>query len=749
MAKLFSAPNLPPVQSTAAQSILQGAQAQAQMYSSLGQALGKVANTYFEKKAEDAQLESLAQDERVLNAIYGGRKDASGMPVMPTDFKEVKKDVKALFKGLGGREGVEMHLGRMKSEQRAQEIADRLDRTEKKLIQQEKDSDSYIDAMLKPGEVKGRRLYSGLEGFKGLEGKRLGEVFPKQLTSPQSILDKAYEGEQEKGAEELTPAEKSSIIEMVEEAKQAGHPTDHPNKASKQVYFKIKEEPRFRKKIHSIERFMNMPGARDLLSTQPHGLDAQGMELVQTLQQGGLPPEDIITEFEKAGNPDVVAQAPAVRAYLFPAAITPAAGAPQLDAQDIEFIDNLQSRVGLSAEEIAGVYYDADDERAPAVRAYLGLPPAAGAQAPQVAQPEPSYASRLMGGLQRVGETAREKLAEVRIPEELPTQEVTLPGQSLLARSSGMTGPAFTEAFMLQNPDATPGMKRQLVKMAGAMRQKVPERPEFVREGTTGYLYDPVTGKHSAPFQIPEAGKVGRDAMDTAFAKEMIDYKPTDVRKNLVQLQEAIDTLEGVATQRDVDRDDDLKVGEKIDPPDSISGWFVGFIPEAFRDVTHPRSAEVREAIQEVVQRNLRPILGSAFGEKEGEQVLARAFNPKLDEVENLKRVKRLFTQMEDAHREYMKKRAYFEENLTLKGYKGQSLEELWDGFGLRLPAGAERQLEHRTAQQIVDEAIQRSGGDVERVRVQINDLETSDDPSMTEDSRLEAARMLREKFKI
>ena len=311
-----------PVQSTAAQSIQQGAQAQAQMYSSLGQALGKVANTYFEKKDEDAQIESLAQDERILNMLYGGRKDASGMSVMPTDFKEVKKDVKALFKGLGGREGVEMHLGRMKSEQRAQEIADRLDRTEKKLIQQEKDSDSYIDAMLKPGEVKGRRLYSGLEGFKGLEGKRLGEVFPKQLTSPQSILDKAYEGEQEKGAEELTPAEKSSIIEMVEEAKQAGHPTDHPNKASKQVYFKIKEEPRFRKKIHSIERFMNMPGARDLLSTQPHGLDAQGMELVQTLQQGGLPPEDIITEFEKAGNPDVVAQAPAVRAYLFPAAIT-------------------------------------------------------------------------------------------------------------------------------------------------------------------------------------------------------------------------------------------------------------------------------------------------------------------------------------------------------------------------------------------------------------------------------------------
>ena len=565
-----------PVQSTAAQSIQQGAQAQAQMYSSLGQAIGKAGSAYFEKKEEDKQIDAIVDNPEILDLVYRGQTD---MPAAP---KERRKDVKALFKGLGGREGVENYLMRDRAEQRAQEMARQRDVVFEQLQTDRLDSDRYVDALLKSPDVTDRIPYPGLEKWEGREGETLGEVFPglKPLGDPSKVP---------------TPEEDVGV------------------------------------RRHSIFDAM-----------------AQKGEVVQP-----------------------------------------------------------------------------------------------------TAQPEPSYASRLMGGLRGVGDKVRRELADVRIPEALPTQEVTRPGQSLLARSPGMTGPAFAEAFMLQNPDATPGMKRQLARVASAMPQRAPERPEFIQEGNMGYLFDPVTGKYSAPFPIPEAGKVGRDAMDTAFAKEMIDYKPTDVRKNLVQLQEAIDTLEGVATQRDVDRDDDLKVGEKIDPPDSISGWFVGFIPEAFRDVTHPRSAEVREAIQEVVQRNLRPILGSAFGEKEGEQVLARAFNPKLDEVENLKRVKRLFTQMEDAHREYMKKRAYFEENLTLKGYKGQSLEELWDGFGLRLPAGAERQLEHRTVQQIVDYTIQTTGGDVENVKKAIDILETSDDPSMPEDSRLEAARMLREHFKL
>jgi len=571
-----------PVQSTAAQSIQQGAQAQAQMYSSLGQALGKVANTYFEKKDEDAQIESLAQDERILNMLYGGRKDASGMSVMPTDFKEVKKDVKALFKGLGGREGVENYLMRDRAEQRAQEMARQRDVVFEQLQTDRLDSDRYVDALLKSPDVTDRIPYPGLEKWEGREGETLGEVFPglKPLGDPSKVP---------------TPEEDVGV------------------------------------RRHSIFDAM-----------------AQKGEVVQP-----------------------------------------------------------------------------------------------------TAQPEPSYASRLMGGLRGVGDKVRRELADVRIPEALPTQEVTRPGQSLLARSPGMTGPAFAEAFMLQNPDATPGMKRQLARVASAMPQRAPERPEFIQEGNMGYLFDPVTGKYSAPFPIPEAGKVGRDAMDTAFAKEMIAYTPTDARKGLLQLQEAIDTLEGTATQRDVDRDDKLKVGQKIDPPDRISGWVVGFFPEAFRDVFHPQSAEVREAIQEVVQRNLRPILGSQFGEKEGERVLDRAFNPKLDEKENLKRVKRLFTQMQDAHREHMKKREYFEKNLTLKGYKGKSLEELWEGFDLRLPSGADETVEHRTAQQIFDFTIQTTGGVAENVKEAISILETGGDPSMSKDSRLEAVRMLREKYDL
>ena len=186
MAKLFSEPNLPPVRSTAAQSIMQGAQAQAQMYSSLGQALGKVANTYFEKKDEDKQIESLAQDERVLNAIYGGRKDASGMPVMPTDFKEVKKDVKALFKGLGGRVGVENYLLRDRAEQRAASAEQRAE--DMLAIQQEKHENIQKQERLR-NEVlmeafSSKKIPLRLEGEMFPKGGTVGDMFPGLKPQP-------------------------------------------------------------------------------------------------------------------------------------------------------------------------------------------------------------------------------------------------------------------------------------------------------------------------------------------------------------------------------------------------------------------------------------------------------------------------------------------------------------------------------------------------------------------------------------
>jgi hypothetical protein len=110
----------------------------------------------------------------------------------------------------------------------------------------------------------------------------------------------------------------------------------------------------------------------------------------------------------------------------------------------------------------------------------------------------------------------------------------------------------------------------------------------------------------------------------------------------------------------------DLEAGKPI------TGISVAVQPDLLLAMTNPRALQNREAVEEVVQRNLKVILGAQFTEKEGERLISRAFNPKLPPAENAKRVRRLFMQMETAAEQKQAMVDYFNENGTLRGYKGK-----------------------------------------------------------------------------
>jgi hypothetical protein len=104
-----------------------------------------------------------------------------------------------------------------------------------------------------------------------------------------------------------------------------------------------------------------------------------------------------------------------------------------------------------------------------------------------------------------------------------------------------------------------------------------------------------------------------------------------------------------------------------------ITGVPVAVQPDLLLAMTNPKALQSREQVEEVVQRNLRVILGAQFTEKEGERLIARAFNPKLPPEENAKRLRRLFLQMSSAAEQKNAAAAYFEENGTLRGFKGKT----------------------------------------------------------------------------
>lgn len=81
-----------------------------------------------------------------------------------------------------------------------------------------------------------------------------------------------------------------------------------------------------------------------------------------------------------------------------------------------------------------------------------------------------------------------------------------------------------------------------------------------------------------------------------------------------------------------------------------------------------------RARIQEVVQRNLRLILGAQFTRREGEMLLARAFDPNQQESENLYRLKLLREQITKAAQAKQEAGQYFDKHGTLVGWKGHEL---------------------------------------------------------------------------
>lgn len=143
--------------------------------------------------------------------------------------------------------------------------------------------------------------------------------------------------------------------------------------------------------------------------------------------------------------------------------------------------------------------------------------------------------------------------------------------------------------------------------------------------------------------------------VDEAFAPEYqawITGGKADAQKGVTQLKEVSTALSNAIRDKR-----------------SLTGPAISLVPDLVKSLGVPEAISTREMVEEVVQRNLRLILGAQFTEAEGERLISRAFNPKLSEAENLKRVKRLLTQMESALKAKDEAVSYASKNGTLKGF--------------------------------------------------------------------------------
>lgn len=162
------------------------------------------------------------------------------------------------------------------------------------------------------------------------------------------------------------------------------------------------------------------------------------------------------------------------------------------------------------------------------------------------------------------------------------------------------------------------------------------------------------------------AERVAQEALDKAYVKDYVEFiqgGAADATKNIEELRGA---------------------HRALSKSDMKTGPIIGLVPKIVRDVFLPKASATQEAVESTVQRSLRQILGPQFTAKEGENLLARVYNPRLPEEINAARVARLIEQLDRAYQEKIKAANWFEQYGSLKDYKGK---KAW-GLGEFLPDG-------------------------------------------------------------
>jgi len=151
--------------------------------------------------------------------------------------------------------------------------------------------------------------------------------------------------------------------------------------------------------------------------------------------------------------------------------------------------------------------------------------------------------------------------------------------------------------------------------------------------------------------KMPEGVK----AVDQKYAADYLDWVQgggADAAANAAQIKSVIDRF---------------AAGEKLTGPS------IGLAPDFFNALVNPQALNAKQAVQEVVQRNLRAVLGAQFTQVEGENLVNRAFDPRLKPEENVKRLRKLFMQIQTAAQQKQAMAEYYEKHETLRGFKGKA----------------------------------------------------------------------------
>lgn len=181
--------------------------------------------------------------------------------------------------------------------------------------------------------------------------------------------------------------------------------------------------------------------------------------------------------------------------------------------------------------------------------------------------------------------------------------------------------------------------------------------PENSQDFDPGKLqYDPEYIKMKQQMAQALAGakpSPAQSSVDSTFGKDYAEYNvgggKATVDKNLGLLEQA---------------------AQELDAPGELGGGLSGLLPDRMQDLSNPKLASTRDKIRSAIQASLKQVLGAQFTEKEGQAIFSRAFNPRLSDAENAKRVRAELQSLSAMAQDKDNAARYYEQHGTLRGFQ-------------------------------------------------------------------------------
>ena len=279
-----------------------------------------------------------------------------------------------------------------------------------------------------------------------------------------------------------------------------------------------------------------------------------------------------------------------------------------------------------------------------------------------------SQADKESWTVEKVGETREGAPIYARVSKSGKVEPV-IPGAAPVVRTR------LPHAEIEHAPGSAPGDKA--ANEVAAILEQSKRGPQFVGR-TPGAV--PTVPFELAPQTPPQDGaEVAKDGeppyriykgkpvltpaqveVDKKFGKEYAEFTTRGgyaaAQKNLAQLSGVLD---------------------RMNRGESLTGPIFGTLPRAAARIAYPKETQALEQVEDVVQTNLRLILGAQFTQKEADRLIARAYNPALDSKYNAERLGRLVLSMQQALDAKKMASTYFEKHGTMAGYKGPPIPSI------------------------------------------------------------------------